>query len=1014
MAFGASRRRAGATPPCAFFLVTVLLSFGGPISLSGQTAGHGIAAANLKVVQNDQGNTTNSVTVSTTLSINGFAVRDGSNRGDYNVQVGPGFSDDFDGGILMASIAETGRDNGDTNYPGLNYCTPSVDYVRSGANAGAYFISTFNSPTGAEYNINISAAYFPYAKFIGGLARNSGGTNGGANDSFKGSAGLTAGTHYIDNGGGNSTVDLTSLGIDSRTDGILLVSHGKNEDNFALSQVNSNNGTWTVYIKDNGTDAGSYEQDPVAFVYIPRTNTTAVSGRYRGDGTILMFSGATPQFSVTNIGSGIWRLTIPGQTPNGGVLIVSPEGGLSQNQDNIVNYRPDGDGWVIQSRDMPQSPPTLQTPGSGLEPVASFVFIPAAAVVSLISPADNAQNVANVASLKVAVTNSAGGPVTIRFYGRPATMNPADDFEIIALPDTQFYVSSLNGGVPEMFYSQAEWIITNRVSRNIAYVAQLGDITQNGDIKNGGANTTEWRNATNAMYRVENPTRTLLAQGIPYGVAVGNHDEEPIGDATGTTTFYNQYFGTNHFTGRSYYAGHYGTNNNNHFDFFSAGGMDFIVLYFEFDNNATPAVLAWGNEVLKTNANRRAIIVTHNFGNTSTPLTFSAQGLAIYNALKTNANVFMMLAGHVTGQGSRVDTFNGNTIHTFVSDYQGWTNGGNGFLRIIDFSPSNNVVVFQTYSPWTGEYNTDPGSELFFSYDMHTAVSTSNNAPYLALGTNVGVLSGAVSSVTWSNLQSFKTYEWYVTVTDGEGNVTMGPTWRFNTAPNSPPVVSNALITIYGDATTNLNLVAYDANGDALTFKTNALPIHGMIKGFVAAGGAYTYVPARGFRGNDRFSFSANDGQSSSSVATLNLNVIAPPDSNGNGLPDWWEAAYGITDPNGDADGDGQSNIAEYLSGTNPTNSASVFNITSTTIQTNGHVTLKWSSVGGTRYRVQYADGPANASNLTFNDIARPLATEQDASAYGTPAVQVFTDDFTLSGGAPTSGSRFYRIRIVQ
>ncbi len=28
------------------------------------------------------------------------------------------------------------------------------------------------------------------------------------------------------------------------------------------------------------------------------------------------------------------------------------------------------------------------------------------------------------------------------------------------------------------------------------------------------------------------------------------------------------------------------------------------------------------------------------------------------------------------------------------------------------FSPSNNVVTFQTYSPWTGEYNTDPGSEL--------------------------------------------------------------------------------------------------------------------------------------------------------------------------------------------------------------------------------------------------------------------------------------------------------------
>jgi hypothetical protein len=170
-------------------------------------------------------------------------------------------------------------------------------------------------------------------------------------------------------------------------------------------------------------------------------------------------------------------------------------------------------------------------------------------------------------------------------------------------------------------------------------------------------------------------------------------------------------------------------------------------------------------------------------------VTFSAQGLAIYNALKTNANVFMMLAGHVTGQGSRADTFNGNTIHTFVSDYQGWTNGGDGFLRIIDFSPSNNVVVLQTYSPWTGEYNTDPGSELFFSYDMRAGAGAANNTPFAALGTNVGVLSGAVSSVTWSNLESFKSYEWYVAVTDEQGNVTTGPTWRFNTAPNSPPVV---------------------------------------------------------------------------------------------------------------------------------------------------------------------------------------------------------------------------------
>ena len=163
-----------------------------------------------------------------------------------------------------------------------------------------------------------------------------------------------------------------------------------------------------------------------------------------------------------------------------------------------------------------------------------------------------------------------------------------------------------------MFYAQTDWIITNRFSRNIAYVAQLGDCVESGDIKSGSANLTEWRNATNALYRLENPLTTFLSNGIPYGVAVGNHDQEPNGDPDGTTTYYNQYFGVPHFNGRlAYYGGHYGTNNDNHYDLFSTSGMDFIAVYLEYDTNANPAVLAWANGLLQTNANRRAMVVSH-------------------------------------------------------------------------------------------------------------------------------------------------------------------------------------------------------------------------------------------------------------------------------------------------------------------------------------------------------------------------------------------------------------------
>ena len=234
------------------------------------------------------------------------------------------------------------------------------------------------------------------------------------------------------------------------------------------------------------------------------------------------------------------------------------------------------------------------------------------------------------------------------------------DFTIAVMPDTQMYTGELGGGKKEMMIAQTEWAISNRLSRNIAYVTQLGDISNNGDTP---SYISQWYNATNAMYRLENPARTQLPDGMAYGVAVGNHEQVPewlghLGTTNvGTTTNYNKYFGVSHFAGRDYYAGHYSTNNNNHFDFFSVSGLDFVVLYFEYNANPPAELLAWANEVLATNAQRRAIVVTHNMGNTQTPVAWSAQAQAIYNALKGNSNLFLMLGGHVSGQGRREDTF---------------------------------------------------------------------------------------------------------------------------------------------------------------------------------------------------------------------------------------------------------------------------------------------------------------------------------------------------------------------
>jgi len=298
----------------------------------------------------------------------------------------------------------------------------------------------------------------------------------------------------------------------------------------------------------------------------------------------------------------------------------------------------------------------------------------------------------------------------------PAAQPPVGpDFTIIVLPDTQYYTSSLNGGSPAIFNTQTEWIVSNRGLRNIVFVTHVGDCVQNGD--NAG-NPVEWTYADEAMHKLEDPNTTLLPEGIPYGIAVGNHDQSPEGSASGTTTFFNQYFGESRFAGRSYYGGHYGANNDNHFELFSASGLDFVIVHLEFDPSANPAVLSWVNSVLQSHSNRRAMVVSHYIINSGSSASFSAQGQAIYDALKGNPNLFLMLSGHVSGEGQRQDTFNGRTVTTIEADYQGRTNGGNGWLRIMEFSPANNQIRVFTYSPYLNQFETDSNSQFTISYFM--------------------------------------------------------------------------------------------------------------------------------------------------------------------------------------------------------------------------------------------------------------------------------------------------------
>jgi len=621
---------------------------------------------------------------------------------------------------------------------------------------------------------------------------------------------------------------------------------------------------------------------------------------------------------------------------------------------NITGTTTNGPVWVTGF-------PLTPAPGYGA---------PAAPILN--APANDATGVSNSPTLDVSVSDPDGGNLTVTYYGRPiGPTSTGPDFTIVALPDTQFYVSSLNGGIPAIFNSQTQWIVDNKASRNIVFVTQLGDCVQNGD--NGG-NNAEWVNADGAMSKIEDPLTTMLTYGIPYGIAVGNHDQSPIGDPNGTTTFFNQYFGEARFSGREYYRGHYGANNDNHYEFFSASGMDFIVVHLEYDPNANPAVLAWADNLLKTYSNRRAIVVSHYIINAGNPATFGAQGQKIYDALKGNPNLFLMLSGHVSPpEGQRQDTFTGNTIYSLMSDYQGRTNGGNGWLRIMEFSPANNEIRVRTYSPWLNQYETDADSQFTLSYTMQGSTSA-----FSVIGT-ANAQSGNNATTVWQNLSTNAQYEWYATVSDGSSTTT-GPTWRFTTAPpsNQPPVAANDSFSSDEDTALSVAVPGVlandtDADGNPLTASVVNGPSHGTLT--FNANGSFNYTSVANYNGGDSFTYKANDGTTNSNIATVSITINpvndAPVAANDSYTTDE-DTGLSVAVPGvlgNDTDADGNPLTASVVSG--PTHGTLTLNADGSFTYT---PSANFNGVDSFSYRV--SDGVANSNaavvSITVNAVNDP------------------------------------------
>lgn len=322
-------------------------------------------------------------------------------------------------------------------------------------------------------------------------------------------------------------------------------------------------------------------------------------------------------------------------------------------------------------------------------------------------------------------------------YEKPSLENK-DSWTMIMIPDIQNYVKW--GRNQPILNLMTAWIEENIDTLNVKMVAAVGDLIQNNekvvnDYDGDQSTQRQWEAAAGAFDRLDGK--------VPYIAATGNHDYS-IDLEGNRTSRYNEFFPVDkNFLNAKYLVQNARdeqrkqTLANSAYELNDLHGQDYLFMTIEYAPRDT--IVTWARTIaeMEQYKEHRIVLVTHAYLKPNDKLDNkdrkwiiwepyqvdgkvlkrrgihlpkSNNGKQIWEKLvKPVSNIEMVLSGHFSGEGYKNEqNESGKPVHQILFDAQsmgggGRTgNGGDGWLRILEFFPDNKTVKVRTFSPLFG------------------------------------------------------------------------------------------------------------------------------------------------------------------------------------------------------------------------------------------------------------------------------------------------------------------------